>query len=226
MERKNLWMRLLSLLLVCGMIVCCFAGCGGAGSTGDNDDDDDEKDKVSELRENLKKYEKNGLLVYLGDELEEMDYGFQGDDMYVSVQVFETEELEEELDVEITSAKKLMNAYSDFIEDEEDVTDLETGKANGTYYLYGNEDGDMAAVGFYYKDGYAWILSVGFEDEAQKDTAIKYATLGKVKSTPKADEDEDEEQKPVRGESAVDSTRPVATVAPDEYLEMPEEMYD
>ena len=71
--KNSIWMRLLALMLVCGLMLGCLAGCG---DDADSDSDEKEKeDKLSELRDDLVKYKYQGLLVYLGDDMSELEYG-------------------------------------------------------------------------------------------------------------------------------------------------------
>jgi len=183
MTKKNLWMRLLALVLACGLMLGCFVGCdsssessGGGSSSGGS--------SAKKLRKGLEEYEVDGLLIYLDEEMEKHDYSYANEDNSMSVNVNRgepdyIEEFGEDYDIEIDSAKTLLDAYLASAEDEE-VEILDSGKKNGAYYLTYEMEWDTVVhyvLGLYYQDGYAWVVSVRYEDEDDKDTAIKYATI-------------------------------------------------
>jgi len=188
--KNSIWMRLLALMLVCGLMLGCLVGCGD--DAGSDSDEKEKEDKLSELRDDLVKYKYQGLLVYLGDDMSELEYGYssnEDDTLFVSVEVMDPEDIEMAFGDDITSAKTLAAAAEDRMNDLDSEEVLDSGKKNGNYYLYGAAEDEQGVMGFYYQDGYAWIVTVIFEDEDLKDTAIKYATLCEVVSAPKLDEE-------------------------------------
>lgn len=185
MTKKNLWMRLLALVLACGLMLGCFVGCdsssgsSGGGSSGGS--------SAKKLRKGLDEYEDDGLLIYLDVEMEKHDYSYANEDDSIIVNVDRmnpdyVEEFGEEYDTEIDSAKALLDAYLASAEEEE-VEIQDSGKKNGAYYLTYEMEWDTLvryALGLYYQDGYAWVVRVRYDDEDDKDTAIKYATICQV----------------------------------------------
>jgi len=193
-------MRLLALMLVCGLIMGCFVGCGESES--DEDEDQDSKSESSgaeKLRADLVKYKYQGLLVYLGDEMSELEDGYssnEDDTVEVSVGVLSPEDMDAMFDEKITSAKTLAKAFEEMMGELDSEEVLDSGKKNGTYYLYGEAEDEQGVIGFYYKDGYGWLVSVTFTDEELKDTAIKYATICQVKDLPELEDSDPDDDYP------------------------------
>ena len=191
MKSKNVWMRLLALMLVAGLMLGCLAGCGDDSASGSKKGDSDEKKdeaKAEKLREGLEEHEFDDLLLYFDEDITLGNRGFSNMDGSLTVTVVmatpdELENLEDEYDTKITSAKTLMDALLKSAEEEEQAIN-KSSKKNGTYYVDYEMSWDDTTKyyiqSFYYQDGYAWVVRVAFDDVDMKDTAVKYATICKV----------------------------------------------
>lgn len=196
MKKKSLWMRLLALMLVCGLLVGCLAGCGGQEVQEDEEKSEEKEEtkkpqgpgeEPEDPREGLNMFRYQGLLVYLGDEMSDLEEGCSENEdgtMSLFIEVLDSEGMETLFGEEITSDKDLRRAMVDYMEelDSEDV--LETGKHNDVYYLMGEAEDELGFFGCYYKDGYAWLVGVAFSEESMKATALEYATLCQIKALP------------------------------------------
>ena len=208
MAKKNMWLRLLAVLLALGMLMGCLAGCDGNGN-GDSDEEkkDKEKSELDELREDLEEHEYEGLLIYLDEDMEDQgDGSFVNEDETLAVIVMKAdansiEAYESMADMEISSAKSLRDACGIVAEDN-DCEVIEKKSANGTPYIYVEMDGEWMIGGFYYADGAAWVVVASFEDEDMEDLALKYATISQIdasededdKNEDNEDKDEDDEE--------------------------------
>lgn len=186
MKSKNVWIRLLVLILLCGLMMGYFVGCDNSGSSSGGGGGSSKK-SPEELRQDLRRDSFAGLFVYLGDEMEQMDKGFSSNEegsLEVEVYPFGTRgigDLDEMFETDIDSAETLMNAYWDLMKDtDEDVELRAKGKKNGNYYLHIVSGNNQAVVGFYYQNGDAWLVGAGFSDPHLKKDAIKYATLCEI----------------------------------------------
>lgn len=183
--------KLLALILVFGLVICCFSACSdSSGSSNDDEDKDDvsnSKDDNDDLRDGLVKHECNGLFVYLSKDIKK---GEAGADEYT---IFSNEDLTVLVsggEVDFSSSAEFAAEYAkDF---EGTYTSVKVEKANGVSYAVCEiGDGTFAVSGFYVKDSYGWIINVTTYDyEAHSKDMIKFATLGQIDPDFEPEEDD------------------------------------
>ena len=171
--------RMLSLLLIAAMLlsVCTlFTGCDDSGSSRKDDDED-------EVTPTLKF---NGLEIVLPEDFELESKNdrlavFEGDNYYVSV---ESGPMTGE--IQGMTAEELRD-YCAKPKKPGDVSELETGKKNGTYYFYAISPSEEAALvtAFYTDDDYYWgvmIRTLEDSDGFDINKMIKLVTGWKCKA--------------------------------------------
>lgn len=191
-KSKN-WLKLLALILVFGLVICCFAAC--ADNSGSNDDDEDDeasdkkdKDDDDDPRDGLVKYTFSGLNIYLGKDFDE-GVSASGDQA-----MFHTDEISvlvECVDVDFESSEEFAEDYKD--EHEDSYASIKIKEANGVSYAVCDIGDDTYEVcGFYIDGSNGWIVHVTAVDyDDLSKTMIKYATLCKIDDSSDEDEDDD-----------------------------------
>ena len=79
---------------------------------------------------------------------------------------------------DVTSANLFMDAWIDDYWSPSRIVEMDT--ANGCPYIYMKFDDGFGVAGFYYHDGYGWMVQVTIDDENHKDEAIAYATQWEI----------------------------------------------
>ena len=203
--------RLLSLLLVIAMLfsICTvFTACDST-SVSDKDDDDDKKKEEDEVEPTLVF---KGLKIVLPEDFEVDDqnaeYGyvdFANDTYGITVMANPLEDEMEGMD-----AKELRDYYMDMLDpgdEDNEVGEYDTGKKNGTQYLYAIKADETTAlvIAFYVDDDYGWMVQIrpleeDAEGEFDIDEMIALVTGWKCK---KPDPNEEEENEGDEGGIAV-----------------------
>lgn len=192
--KSKTWLKLLALILVFGLVVCCFAACSNDSGNKDDDDDDDDvsdkkDDKADELRDELVKHSFNGLLIYLD---EDFKLGSASNDEQAIFHNDEISILVERLDVDFDSSEEFAEDYEDDHEDSYDSIKIK--EENGvSYAICDIGDGTYEVCGFYVEGSSGWIIHVTAVDyDELSKTMIKYATLCEIDDNSDADEDDDD----------------------------------
>ena len=195
--------RLLSLLLVIAMLfgVCTmFTACSDTGSSQD-DDDDKKKEEEEEVEPTLVF---RGLKIVLPEDFElddqHAEYGyvdFENDTYGINIM---GDPLTGEM--EGMDAKELRDYYLDMMDlgnEDNEVGEYDTGKKNGTQYLYAIKDDETTAlvVAFYVDDDYGWMVQIrpldeDAEGEFNIDEMIALVTGWKCKKPDPNEEEENE----------------------------------
>ena len=197
--------RLLSLLLVIAMLlsVCTvFTACDSTSVSDEDDDDDKKKEEEEEEVEPTLVF--RGLKIVLPEDFElddqNAEYGyvdFENDTYGINIMA---DPLEDEM--EGMDAKELRDYYLDMLDPENEdneVGEYDTGKKNGTQYLYAIKDDETTAlvVAFYVDDDYGWMVQIrpldeDAEGEFNIDEMIALVTGWKCKKPDPNEEEENE----------------------------------